>query len=411
MAGGYTHPSPDPPFASRPKPSRGGEGVLAPVVRPGDDADAEQLIALIDACWALYPGVRMDVDGEMPELRALATYYAQADGGLWVAEHAGTVLGMAAARPFKPAPAPAAHGEASRQSPAWEICRVYVHPSQHGTGLAHCLLDIAEAHATAAGAARLLLWSDTRFDRAHRFYEKRSYVRGGPIRVLHDISNSLEFAYAKPVSGIEPLDAAASASAERRLADILIACVADGAGVSFLPPLAPETARAFWKRATTEIAASAQILLCGWMDGVLAGTVTVHIGTPPNAPHRAEVQKLLVHPDARRHGLARALMQRAELAAAAAGRSLLTLDTRAGHAAERLYRAMGWQEGGRIPGYALNADGTPGDTVFFWKKIAPARANITSPARAGEVEMRSSEGEGDRVGTQQAKRAPRSPSS
>ena len=279
---------------------------------------------------------------------------------------------MAATRP-----AAAGHGEAPQQPSTWEVCRVYVHPSQHGSGLAHHLLDTAEAHAVAAGAARLVLWSDTRFDRAHRFYEKRSYVRSGPIRVLHDISNSLEFAYAKPVNGIEALDAAGAASAERRLADILIACVAGGAGVSFLPPLAPDTARAFWKRAATEIAAGTQVLLGGWVDGVLAGTVTLHIGTPPNAPHRAEVQKLLVHPDARRHGLARALMQRVELEAARAGRSLLTLDTRAGHAAERLYRAMGWQEGGRIPGYALNADGTPADTLFFWKttSLAPSAGN------------------------------------
>ena len=367
MAGGCTHPSPYPP------PSRGGGEYAAVVIRPGDDRDAEQLIALIGVCWALYPGVRMDVDGEMPELRALATYYAEAGGGLWVAEDAGTIVGMAATKPH--------HSDTTGHSGGWEICRVYVHPSQHGSGLAHALLDIAEGHAIAAGAARLLLWSDTRFDRAHRFYEKRSYVRSGPIRVLHDISNSLEFAYAKPVNGIEALDAAASASAERRLADILIACVAGGAGVSFLPPLAPETARAFWKRAATEIAAGTQILLVGWVDGVLAGTVTVHIGTPPNAPHRAEVQKLLVHPDARGRGLARALMQRAELAAADAGRSLLTLDTRVGHAAERLYRAMGWQEAGRIPGYALNADGTPGDTVWFWKIIE------SSPAlHAGEVD-------------------------
>ncbi len=336
-------------------------------IRPGADEDAEQLIALIGACWALYPGIRMDVDGEMPELRALATYYARAGGALWVAEDGGAVVGMAATRP-----AVIAGSEATRQSSAWEICRVYVHPSQHGTGLGHCLLDTAEAHAIAAGAARIVLWSDTRFDRAHRFYEKRSYVRAGPIRVLQDISHSLEFAYAKPVNGIELLDAAAAASAERRLCDILIACVAGGAGVSFLPPLAPATARGFWKRTTTEIAGGAQILLCGWVDGVLAGTVTLHIGTPPNQPHRAEVQKLLVHPGARRHGLARALMQRAELEAARAGRSLLTLDTRAGHAAERLYRATGWQEAGRIPGYALNADGTPGDTVFFWKRIEPS---------------------------------------
>jgi len=387
---------------------------MAVRIRPGDDADAEQLIALIGACWALYPGIRMDVDGEMPELRGLATYYACAGGALWVVEDSGTVVGIAATRPLDAAasvtaaavtaapvtatpvtatpvtatpvtvapatamPATAtpvaetpviARSEATRQSPAWEICRVYVHPSLHGSGLGDQLLTTAEAYAITAGATRIVLWSDTRFDRAHRFYEKRSYVRAGPIRVLHDISHSLEFAYGKPVNGIEMLDAAAAASAERRLSDVLIACVAGGAGVSFLPPLAPDIARAFWKRATTDVAAGRQKLFCGWVGGVLAGTVTLHLGTPPNQPHRADVQKLLVHPDARGHGLARGLMQRVEREAARVGRSLLTLDTRAGDAAERLYRATGWQEAVRIPGYALTADGTPGDTVFFWKKL------------------------------------------
>ncbi len=351
---------------------------MAVRIRAGGDADADQLIALIGACWALYPGVRMDVDGEMPELHALATYYARAGGALWVADDGGVVLGMAATRPHDVDAAGSQQNmfvtlkESTQQSHAWEICRVYVHPSQHGSGLGHRLLEIAEAHAIATGAARLVLWSDTRFDRAHRFYEKRSYVRDGPIRVLDDISHSLEFAYAKPVNGIALLDAAATASAERRLSDILIACVAGGASVSFLPPLAPEIARAFWKRTVTEVAAGNQKLLCGWVDGVLAGTVTLQIGMPPNQPHRAEVQKLLVHPDARRHGLARALMQRAELEATRAGRSLLTLDTRAGDAAECLYRAMGWHEAGRIPGYALHADGTPGDTLFFWKRPGAA---------------------------------------
>jgi hypothetical protein len=63
------------------------------------------------------------------------------------------------------------------------------------------------------------------------------------------------------------------------------------------------------------------------------------------------------------------LMQRAEQAARGLGRKLLTLDTREGDAAEPLYRAMGWNEAGRIPGFALDADGTPRATVFFWKKL------------------------------------------
>lgn len=255
---------------------------------------------------------------------------------------------------------------------AWEIGRLYVLPAWRGSGLAHRLLDLAEAHARDAGARRLALWSDTRFDRAHRFYEKRGYRRDGPIRVLNDRSNTLEFGYAKPLSelAIEMLDATGSASAERALADILRACVEHGASVSFLPPLATDTARAFFHRMAADVAAGRRVLPAGWVDGVLSGTVMLDLATPPNQPHRAEVQKLLVHPAARRRGLARALMVRAEKAAREAGRTLLTLDTHAGGAAEPLYRALGWTEAGRIPGYAMNADGSLGDTVLFWKSVA-----------------------------------------
>jgi GNAT superfamily N-acetyltransferase len=329
-------------------------------IRPGHDRDAQPLIDLIWACWSQYPGVRMDVDGEMPELRALASYYAGNGGALWVAEDQGRIEGMIATRPL--------------DAGAWEICRVYVQPDRHGSGLGHTLLDTAEAHAIGAGATELKLWSDTRFDRAHRFYEKRSYVRTGPIRVLDDISHSLEFAYAKPVQGVRVLDAAAAASAVPRLASILIACVAEGAGVSFLPPLDPATARGFWQGQTPEIAAGRRVLLAGWVDGVLAGTVTLVFATAPNQPHRADVAKLLVDPAARRHGLARTLMTRLEQAARQAGRPLLTLDTRAGDKAERLYRSMGWQELGKIPGYAMLADGTFDDTLFFWKHLACPQA-------------------------------------
>lgn len=325
--------------------------------RPGRDADGDGFIALIRTCWSRYPGVHLEVDREEPQLRALASYYAAAGGALWAAEQQAAIVGMVATRPLA--------------SGTWEICKVYTSPELHGGGLGHRLLDLAEAHAIAAGATRLALWSDTRFDRAHRFYEKRSYVRSGPIRVLHDISNSLEFAYAKPVDGVEVLDAAAAASAEPRLSPILIACVAEGAGFSFLPPLAADTARAFWRGAASSVAAGKHILLAAWTGGVLAGTVTLVVAMPQNQPHRAEVAKLLVDPAFRREGLARKLMLRLEREAVRSGRRLLMLDTRAGGDAERLYRSMDWTKLGVMPGHARSKDGTYDDTVFFWKRLSP----------------------------------------
>ena len=326
--------------------------------RDGRDADAAGFIALIGACWAEYPGCVLDVDGEVPELRALASHYAAKGGALWAAEADGAIIGMAGVAPLDGA--------------VWEMNKLYVAGTHRGTGLAQSLMTAAESHARAAGATEVKLWSDTRFERAHRFYEKLGYVRAGPIRVLHDLSNSLEFPYAKPLRGVvvRRLDAAGAAAAEASLAEILRACVQAGAAVSFLPPLGVDVARGFYHRLAQQVAAGTRVLLAGWVDGTLAGTVTLDCDTPMNQPHRADVQKLLVHPDARRHGLARALMATLEDAACAMGRKLLTLDTRAGDAAEPLYRSLGYHEAGRIPGYALNADGSKHDTVLFWKELS-----------------------------------------
>lgn len=297
----------------------------------------------------------MDVDGEMPELRALDTYYVGHGGALWVAEAAGRIVGMIATKPL--------------DASAWEVCRVYVDPLLHGSGLAHRLLDTAESHAIGRGARRLALWSDTRFDRAHRFYEKRSYVRSGSVRVLHDISNSLEFGYAKPVDGIEVLDIAAATSAAERMADLLVTCVNAGSSLSFLAPLPMEKARDFWLGAARDVGAGRRAVLAAWHAGTLVATGTLDLASSDNQPHLAEAQKIIVHPSARRLGLARWMLRALEDAGRAAGRSLLVLDTRAGDAGEALYRAEGWTEYGRLDGHALDPAGRLVTTVFFYKRI------------------------------------------
>lgn len=328
-----------------------------PVLRAGRDADAAGFIALIGACWAEYPGNILDVDGENPELRALATYYGRAGGALWAVEQHGTITAMLATKPL--------------DHTTWELCKVYSAPALRGTGMAQHMIATAEAFARAHGASHMKLWSDTRFDRAHRFYEKQSYLRAGALRVLNDLSNSIEFVYAKPLTGvvIQRLDAAAAHAAIPRLAEILRACVDAGASVSYLPPLQRDTATQFWARSASAAAMDKRVILAGWVDGTLAGTVTLDLDMPPNQPHRADVAKLLVHPSARRRGLARLLMDRLETEARTAGRHLLVLDTREGDAAEPLYRTLGWTEAGRIPSFALNNDGGYDATIFFWKRI------------------------------------------
>jgi GNAT superfamily N-acetyltransferase len=330
------------------------------MIRPGTDADAAAYIRLIGDAWREYPGVVFDVDAELPELRALATWFAQQNGVLWLAEENGRALGMIATRPLG-------------ADDAYEICRLYLDRSARGSGLAQRLLDMAEARARGAGAARMVLWTDTRFEAAHAFYEKRGYVRQGAIRILDDLSRSLEFRYTKPAQGlvVEAMDAAAATSAERPLSRILAECVAEGASLSYLPPLAPDIARAYWRGVSAEVAQGQRLLLLAWHEGQLAGSVQLALQVQQNQPHRVEVEKLMVAPSHRRQGVGTALVQRAEQAAARLGRRVLTLDTRAGAAGEALFRRLGWQEAGRIPRLELDLAHVAQDVLFFFKEVAP----------------------------------------
>jgi len=141
------------------------------------------------------------------------------------------------------------------------------------------------------------------------------------------------------------------------LGGVLHACVHAGASVSFVLPFSRDEARAFWRdQVLPGVYGGSRCVLLARRAGQIVGTVQLDLATPPNQPHRAEVKKLLVHPEARRGGIARRLMAAAEEHARGAHRTLLTLDTVTGGPAEPLYRSLGYVASGVIPGYALNFD-------------------------------------------------------
>jgi ribosomal protein S18 acetylase RimI-like enzyme len=137
------------------------------------------------------------------------------------------------------------------------------------------------------------------------------------------------------------------------LAGILRAVVYDGAGVSFVVPFSLEEARAFWmEQVVPGVRARTRRVIIARDGDRIVGTVQLDFAWPPNQQHRGDVAKLLVHPAARRRGLARALMLRLEEVARAEGRTLLTLDTWTGSHAESLYRSLGYIVVGVIPRFA-----------------------------------------------------------
>ena len=153
------------------------------------------------------------------------------------------------------------------------------------------------------------------------------------------------------------------------LGGVLADCVEGGASVSFMSPFSKAEAAAFFERLLPEIECGDRILLTAFLESKLVGTVQVITATPPNQQHRGDIAKLLVHRSARGQGIAALLMQHAEEAARAAGKSLLVLDTCAGGTAERLYERLGWNRVGVIPKYALYPDGRWCDTTIFWKNL------------------------------------------
>jgi len=154
-----------------------------------------------------------------------------------------------------------------------------------------------------------------------------------------------------------------------QLADILIDCVAGGASVSFMHPLAHDRASDFWRGLHPDVAGGGRLLFVANDARGLIGTVQVVFARSENQPHRADVAKMLVHRRARGRGVATALMRAAEDAARAAGKTLLVLDTATGSDAERLYARLGWAFAGVVPDYALWPQGGFCDSSFYYRKL------------------------------------------
>jgi ribosomal protein S18 acetylase RimI-like enzyme len=170
---------------------------------------------------------------------------------------------------------------------------------------------------------------------------------------------------------IEPLHSIDDDATFAQLCETLIESVAGGGSISFMHPVSQEKALAFWKNIATGVAAKERILLVARDEhGVIIGTVQSVLAQPENQPHRADIAKMMVHPRARRRGIAEALMREIERLTFAAGKSVMVLDTETDQAASFLYKKLGWQVAGHIPDYALKPHGGLCSTTYFYKRVA-----------------------------------------
>ncbi len=176
------------------------------------------------------------------------------------------------------------------------------------------------------------------------------------------------------ILGIRIAPLTASPEIRAALSALLIETVASGGSVSFMHPLAPHRADAFWQESLAAADRGERIVLGAFDQEHLIATVTLLLNLPPNQPHRAEIAKMMTKLSHRGRGVARALLREAETIAVARGRTLLVLDTAIEEGASWLYERVGFTLSGIIPDYALKPHGGLVGTMIYWKRIGEAAA-------------------------------------
>ncbi|MET9734092.1 GNAT family N-acetyltransferase [Streptomyces sp. NPDC006458] len=166
---------------------------------------------------------------------------------------------------------------------------------------------------------------------------------------------------------VSRLDARQLIACAEELALLLTDTVEGGASIGFLAPMDPATALAWWRERAADVADGRLGVWVARDGDRVVGTVGLAFPGKPNSRHRAEVVKLMVHRDARGRGLGRTLLATAEEAAAAAGITLLHLDTETDSPAEHLYRSAGWTRVGVIPDYAASPAGVLCGTTLYYR--------------------------------------------
>ncbi|MFC4322028.1 GNAT family N-acetyltransferase [Litchfieldia salsa] len=149
------------------------------------------------------------------------------------------------------------------------------------------------------------------------------------------------------------------------LSELLIQVVEDDASIGFLPPLQLSDANKYW----LNVLNPEVLLYVAKINNQIVGSVQLQLCTKQNGGHRAEIAKLMTHPNYRRNGIGRSLMNKAEERAKKEGRSLLVLDTREGDPSNHLYSSIGYIQAGKIPYYAKSANGELHSTVLYYKSF------------------------------------------
>ena len=154
------------------------------VVRAASEADASGVIALIGRVFAEYRFV-YDPAVEVQDLLSFRAHYEPPHGAFFVVRRGGQIVGSVGVERIDAGTA--------------ELHRLYLDAELRGRRVGRALVEAVLDWCRARSIARLVLWSDTRFDLAHRLYTRMGFHQSGE-RVLHaDVNDTREYGFERMV--------------------------------------------------------------------------------------------------------------------------------------------------------------------------------------------------------------------
>lgn len=158
-------------------------------IRPVRDKDGPKLAELIASIFSEYDGCIYE-PSEYPMFLAPKQYYEKKSGWFFVVDTpTGVAQGCIAAEP-------------TILPTTFELKCFYLANALRGSGVAEDLLATILALLLSYNAQHIRLWSDIRFHRAHRFYEKHGFQKIPGMRFLLDASDSWEYGFRLNLSSL-----------------------------------------------------------------------------------------------------------------------------------------------------------------------------------------------------------------
>jgi GNAT superfamily N-acetyltransferase len=142
------------------------------------------VIALIGRVFAEY-GFVWDPAAEVPDLLDFQEHYVAPRGAFFIVRRGDRIVGSV--------------GIERIDGDTAELHRLYLDPDLRGRGLGQTLVGEVITWCRARAVSRLVLWSDTRFEQAHRLYTRMGFHQSGERVLPGDVNRTREYRFERPV--------------------------------------------------------------------------------------------------------------------------------------------------------------------------------------------------------------------